>query len=140
MQINSLLDRLDKVKATGASRWIACCPAHNDRNPSLAIRELDDSRILLKCFAGCETSAILSAIDLEFADLMPEGIGHHIPRERKPFNAGDVLKIAAFEARIAYLAAADIANGKPLTDCDRKRLLLAASRLQHCAEVANGLS
>ena len=48
--------------------WIACCPAHNDRSPSLAIKDAGD-RTLLKCFAGCETSAILAALGLSWPQL-----------------------------------------------------------------------
>jgi hypothetical protein len=35
----------------------ARCPAHNDRNPSLSIREAADGKILIKCHAGCEQRA-----------------------------------------------------------------------------------
>jgi hypothetical protein len=43
--VTRLLDRLQGVKRTGPSRWIARCPAHEDRRPSLAVRELDDGRL-----------------------------------------------------------------------------------------------
>ena len=33
-----LLDRLTGVKQTAPGRWIAKCPAHEDRSPSLSIR------------------------------------------------------------------------------------------------------
>jgi putative DNA primase/helicase len=47
-------------------RWTAnggmCrCPAHEDRVPSLSVRP-GRSRLLLHCFAGCETSAVLRAL------------------------------------------------------------------------------
>lgn len=48
------------------------CPAHDDRRPSLAVRELDDGRLLVRCYAGCATEDILAALDLGFADLYPE--------------------------------------------------------------------
>lgn len=46
-------------------RWVrgkgmCCCPAHNDRTPSLGLR-LGKQAILLHCFAGCETSEVLAA-------------------------------------------------------------------------------
>lgn len=50
-------------------RWIACCPAHDDRSPSLSIREGRDGRVLLKCFAGCSTGAIAEALGLKLRDL-----------------------------------------------------------------------
>lgn len=72
MSASILLNRLDGVKQTGKGRWIACCPAHRDKRPSLAIRELDDGRVLLHDFAGCETSSILAVIGLSLEDLFPE--------------------------------------------------------------------
>jgi len=49
--INNLLGRLNKVKSTGRNSWLACCPAHDDRSPSLSIKEEADGHILLHCFA-----------------------------------------------------------------------------------------
>lgn len=37
------------------------CPAHDDRKPSLSIR-IGHTRLLFKCFAGCETRDVLRAI------------------------------------------------------------------------------
>jgi hypothetical protein len=42
-------------------RGMCCCPAHADRTPSLSVR-VGDTALLFKCFAGCETSAVLRAI------------------------------------------------------------------------------
>lgn len=62
------LSRLDGVKARGAGRLVARCPAHPDKSPSLSIREVDD-RILLHCFAGCEAASICEALGLSLKDL-----------------------------------------------------------------------
>ena len=69
--INTLLNRLEKVKQTGTNKWQGCCPAHDDRNPSLALKEVD-GRILLHCFSGCPTESIVSALGLKMSDLMPD--------------------------------------------------------------------
>jgi DNA primase len=53
MSVETLLSQLDKVRKTGTGTWTACCPAHAAKSPSLAIRELADSTVLLHCFAGC---------------------------------------------------------------------------------------
>ena len=47
--LDKLLSRLDKVKRIANDRYTAICPAHDDRSPSLAIKETDD-RLLLHCF------------------------------------------------------------------------------------------
>jgi hypothetical protein len=49
--------------------WSAKCPAHNDRSPSLSIREGDGGRVLLRCFAGCSIDSILAAMNLHTRDL-----------------------------------------------------------------------
>jgi hypothetical protein len=38
------------------------CPAHNDDNPSLSIREGADGKVLVKCHAGCDQRAIITAL------------------------------------------------------------------------------
>jgi hypothetical protein len=39
----------------------AFCPAHDDRKtPNLRIREAEDGRVLLRCFAGCGQDKVLS--------------------------------------------------------------------------------
>jgi hypothetical protein len=38
------------------------CPAHDDRSPSLSIRDGDGDRVLVKCHAGCEQDAVLDAL------------------------------------------------------------------------------
>ena len=60
---------LVKAEPRGRSQWAGCCPAHDDRRASLSIREGRDGRTLLKCFAGCPTSLILSRLGLKFTDL-----------------------------------------------------------------------
>jgi hypothetical protein len=57
--------------------WIAKCPAHDDHTPSLSIDEGGDGRVLLKCHAGCDTDAVLSAIGLTKRDLFPATSHRH---------------------------------------------------------------
>ena len=46
------------------------CPAHEDKSPSLSVRQFGD-QIMLKCFAGCEENEILEALGLEPKDIRP---------------------------------------------------------------------
>ena len=46
---------------------------HDDRDPSLSIREGSDGRALIKCHAGCQTNDILAAIGLKPRDLFVSG-------------------------------------------------------------------
>src|ERR1039457_2660207 len=68
--IQQVLDLLEGVRP-GTDGYTALCPAHGDTRSSLSIGEGDDGRVLLKCFAGCETQEIVDALDLDMADLFP---------------------------------------------------------------------
>ena len=68
MLLDELLDRLERVQKSGAN-YTARCPAHQDRAPSLSIREGDD-RLLLFCHAGCDQDSILDAIGLSWKDIV----------------------------------------------------------------------
>lgn len=48
------------------------CPVHADRRPSLAVRELPDGSLLVRCHAGCDTEDVLEALGLDWGDLYPE--------------------------------------------------------------------
>lgn len=134
-----LIARLDRVKCTGPGRWIAACPAHDDKRPSLAVRELGDGRVLIHCFAGCAAEAVLASCGLTFSNLYPARAGdHRVRRERQPFNPGDILAAVGFEALVVSVIVGDIAQGKPVSEADRERLRLASTRLLHAAEVARG--
>lgn len=130
--IDDLLSRLDKVRKTGPGRWIARCPAHDDKSPSLTLRELADGRVLIHCFVGCSPADVLAAVGLEFADLFPpdsRAIGHANP-ERRPFPAADVLRALNRETLIVAAAAGFLLEGRALSDEDRERLGLAFERIQ----------
>lgn len=150
MNADALLSRLDRVKRTGAGRWIARCPAHADRSPSLSIRELDDGRILLHDFGGCGAAAVVAAVGMGLSDLMPERIDtreadhdgkrRYNSRERRPFIPADALEVARLEILTAAIVAADFLSGREVSDTDRTRLLVAGERLTEIAEVAYGRS
>ena len=44
MTVDTLLSRLDMVKSAGNDRWYARCPAHQDKSPSLSIRDTEIGR------------------------------------------------------------------------------------------------
>ncbi|MBN6742209.1 hypothetical protein JKG47_17095 [Acidithiobacillus sp. MC6.1] len=51
--IDKVLSALDGVKKTGPDKWIARCPAHDDKRPSLSVKQADDGKVLFKCWSGC---------------------------------------------------------------------------------------
>ncbi len=139
MSADTLLSQLARFKRTGNNRWLACCPAHSDKRPSLNVRELDDGRILVKCFAGCSVEEVLDAVGLEFDALFPErAIGDHIPRERRPFNSSDVLAALNFEINVASIILDRMVNDKDITAGDWLRFKTAADRIRSAKEFVDG--
>ncbi len=72
MIAEELVGRLEAVRPKGTGKWQARCPAHDDREPSLSIREADDGRILVYCFAGCSVEAICAALGLTVRELFAD--------------------------------------------------------------------
>jgi putative DNA primase/helicase len=77
MTADQLLDRFEKVRALRQDCWQACCPAHEDRTPSLSIMLKPNGDWLLHCHAGCAVEDVLEAIKLEKRDLFAESSNGH---------------------------------------------------------------
>ena len=50
-----------QVKQQG-SYWMAQCPAHDDSNPSMQIKDKGDGTASIECYAGCDFVDILKAV------------------------------------------------------------------------------
>ncbi len=70
MMVAEFLSELEFPRRSGRG-WMARCPAHTDRSPSLSVAEGDDGRILLRCFAGCTAEEIVASLAMSLADLFP---------------------------------------------------------------------
>ena len=117
--LDKVLSCLDKVKSAGSSKWKACCPAHDDKHPSLAITETSDGTVLLKCWAGCTAQQIVSAIGLELRDLFPGE-----KRERR----GPSQAAIRHERTVRLIGQSLLDQGKLAGD-DLQRFNLAKQRL-----------
>jgi hypothetical protein len=70
--IDLVLPRLaGVVKEKRPNQWMALCPNHADKTPSLSVGVAADGRILLHCFAGCRTTEVVAAIGLALRHLFP---------------------------------------------------------------------
>ncbi|OQW86215.1 MAG: hypothetical protein BWK72_18340 [Rhodoferax ferrireducens] len=139
--IDNILPLLSKVKQRQPGQWSACCPAHDDKGPSLSIRELPTGEILLFCFSGCGASAILAALGLDFKDLYPprEPSGREPNRYPRLLTAGQALELLETEARLVAVAAANVLHGVMLHQPDLDRLTQAAGRIAWLREEASAL-
>lgn len=88
------------AKPSGKGKWMARCPAHDDRRPSLAIAEGRDGRVLLRCFAGCPIESVVSAIGIGMQDLFVE-------HDCAPKATRQKARPSAADARRALVIAAE---------------------------------
>ena len=124
MNAQDVLDRLEKV--TGSKgKWMACCPAHQDKSPSLAVTEADD-RVLVHCFTGCDTQDVTAAIGLNVADLFYNKLAGAEMTERKRQRFEEVLKSERIQ--VAIINAVEKVE-RPLTTHERDRRLLGQQRI-----------
>lgn len=68
MNLDDVIRLFPKQPRKQGTGYMAVCPAHADRNPSLHISE-GDERVLLHCFAGCAVGDICAALGIEVKDL-----------------------------------------------------------------------
>jgi hypothetical protein len=130
-----ILSRLERVKNSGNNKWIACCPAHDDRNPSLCIKD-DGGMFLLHCFAGCKTDDVLAAIGLTFIDLFPETLSPDVALEYKSKKLSTII---SDEKMILLVARGSLDNGFDLSAADMERIALANQRIAAAKEQINGI-
>lgn len=118
-------------RRTGPGRYVARCPGHRDKLPSLSIRDGDGRRTLVYCHAGCPTETVLQAVGLEWDDLF----------DGSQFNPEQMHRIAAERAeREERARQRRIAHG---VLCDRIRTLERvveelSARLAECRDDQSG--
>jgi putative DNA primase/helicase len=60
MSAETIAKALGGRKAGGG--YAAPCPGHEDRTPSLSIRDADDGNVLVRCHAGCEQRHVIATL------------------------------------------------------------------------------
>jgi hypothetical protein len=105
---SEFLSRLDGVRRVGDGRWIARCPAHDDHDPSLSIKETDSGVVLAHCHAGCAFGDVIAAVGLRVSDLMPD-----LPKNfhSKPLAKRNLERLRHL-SRIEIILS-DVAKGAP---------------------------
>ena len=131
MKLEQLLSSLHKVRNSGQGQWVACCPAHNDKSPSMTIKATPET-ILIHCFGGCSTEEILGAVGMTFDDLYPDHGKTVAPGKLSPKAA---LECIGFEA-LVVMASAGTLRQRKLTADEMNRLTQASGRIQAAMEMA----
>jgi hypothetical protein len=136
MNAHKILNKLQKVKRTGEGKWMCQCPAHNDKTASLAISDSCDGRVLINCFAGCDTYSILRSVGLDWQDVMPEkAVSHYEKPVKSVIYAADALRLIRFETQVINLIAIDMKKGRIDSEMN-DRLTLAMQRINKAYEGA----
>ena len=94
--------------------YMCCCPAHDDKNPSLWVADGDRAKVVVKCFSGCEFVEVARA--LEAKGLWPKDDNKEEWKKKKAQERYEQAKL-----RIA-IAMAAIRSGGKLSEEDRTLL------------------
>lgn len=123
--IDMALTRLDGVTHAGKS-YKALCPAHGDKTPSLSVKEGDDGRVLLYCFAGCGIGEIVAAIGMRMVDLFICGASKQYASKIPGVSAQELRAAMDHERLILFIVNADQRAGRsvPQSDLDRTKIAL----------------
>lgn len=144
MNVTVLLGHLERITSCGPDRWRAVCPAHESkhRTQSLAIRELPDGTLLVRCHAGCDIGQVVAAVGLELRDLFPHD--HAAPatprqaqRSRHWHSIREAVQTLVHECLVVAIAADDVANSRPFTKEDADRVVQAAGRIRSAIEACS---
>ena len=127
MKLDEFLSRLTKVKKTG-NGWIACCPAHDDKSPSLTVGIGKGGGVIAHCFGGCDIADVVAAVGMTLSDLMPETAPDR-PYSRQRLPAMDVLRALRFHATMTAIVASDIANDRPITQETKDTMMETAAAI-----------
>ena len=120
-----LLSRLPSFRKVKDNKFVARCPAHEDRSPSLAISR-GDKGALLHCFAGCSVPDILEALGLEAGQLFDDFDKHGHARSapvKAPFDARQALSSIADELTLSSLLLRKFLTEGTVTNGDLQTLI-----------------
>jgi len=136
--IENILSRLDGVKEIRANQWVAICPSHDDKHPSLAVKRGDNNCVLIKCWAGCSAVDVVDSIGFDLKDLFEQSIDFRKPsRERLYPNYKKILQMLRHEVMLLWLIAEDMAAGKIIPAKDIDSVRRAFKNVERVMEAAN---
>jgi DNA-binding transcriptional ArsR family regulator len=83
LTLNDIIPHLRKARRLPDGSYMACCPAHDDSEPSLHLSESPDGMLLWHCHAGCPQDAVQRELE-RIAGVQPATARPIAPRR----NAG----------------------------------------------------
>jgi putative DNA primase/helicase len=123
MTAEALAKALGGRKAGAA--WMARCPAHDDRAPSLAIADARDGKVLVRCHAGCHQQDVIASLRARRVwnadEQGPIRFSRKPHREPPPQTDNDAMRRT--DAALAIWSASAPAEGTPVETYLRSRRL-----------------
>ena len=132
MTIESLLSHMSKVRRRGNNKWMVSCPCHEDKHPSLSIKD-QDGVILMHCFSQqCSAADICNAIGIDIQELFPPSDNYDAsqakPRKQTGFEPDQVLFAVVMEIVAAQLIVDEVMTTMPDSEL-KNRLDLGSKRI-----------
>jgi hypothetical protein len=129
MSVQTILNRLDKVRNSGQDKWRIPCPVHNGKDYNMSIKECADGTVLAHCFVcGADGPALCDALGLPKSEIFP-------PESRyiKPAITKKMQQEALEDEFVISIAS----QQRKLTLEDKRRLRLAKARLEGIEQIKN---
>lgn len=143
MSVENLLSRLQNVRKRGNNKWMASCPCHEDKTPSLAIAD-NAGKILLHCFSQqCAPIEICDVIGINITDLFPPSDDYDPSKSRhrkEYYDSQQVLEALAFEVLVASVILSDIIKTGSLFQENIDRFFIANERINAALEYTRRIS
>lgn len=139
--LTEILRSLQKVKQTGNGKFIACCPVHSDRSPSLAITEKPDKMILLHCF-GCGAGGvdICNALGIDPISLFPPNDNLRFEKKaRSGFSAWQLFHVLHADLVRLTIIASDLRKIGELSSDDRQFISEVITRINDGLSYLEGI-
>lgn len=140
--IEALLGKLEGVQRHGAHAR-AYCPACGGKSRKLSVTQVGN-RILIHCFACNNADAVLSAVGMRWADLMPPRTWPESAEEQRAarraireIGRASALSVLSLESKVVQIAAHEVRKVSEvvLNKADFDRLIVACDRIDSATNV-----
>ena len=119
--MEQILQRLEKVRRQG-DKYMACCPVHDDKSPSMTVKDVGD-KVLMYCFGcGAKGPEIITALGLPMSLIFKENSPDYDKKKwlLDKTRSEDEMLIAIYDAAKS--------RGERIRSSDLQRYRLAKSR------------
>jgi DNA-binding transcriptional ArsR family regulator len=121
LTLNDIIPHLRKARRLLDGSYMACCPAHDDSEPSLHLSESPDGMLLWHCHAGCPQDAVQRELE-RIAGVQPATARPIAPRRRGRTQQQAVSSDARARTPLGVRAQSTLAEYARVKGLDAERL------------------